>query len=176
MEMPIIYCHTLFSLHLSLSLCLSSISLSPHSPLRFNCLFISSYLPYFAFTCCLYSSVAWFHLSMDFHNSLPLASSFFHSLQYIHISHSETVHWNELSASVRHSQWCGRRAASLSLCLSVSVFVSLSPCGKKDCLSFWLLSSRCSGELNNANNTRQTDPWVKRQAYGETGRHKDRYM
>lgn len=41
----------------------------------------------------------------------------------IYIAHSQTVHGNELSASLRHSHWCGRRAASLSLSVSAFVFM-----------------------------------------------------
>lgn len=80
-----------------------------------------------------YSSPPLLHLDMDLHISLPPTS--FHLLQYIvDISHSQTVHGNELSASVGHSQRRWRRAASLSL--SASAFVFLSVRWQEGCLSF----------------------------------------
>lgn len=47
----------------------------------------------------------------------------------IHSIHSQTIHGNELPASARHSQRCGRRAASLSL--SRFCCLSLSQCGER---------------------------------------------
>lgn len=114
-----------FYLHLSIihpgspflfSLCLFRLSLSFHAP------FVSAF--------CLYSPlclrVAFILLLFVSDSASPrhgppyFSASYFLSLHSsIYISYSQAVHGNELSASVRHSQWCGRRAASLSLSLSL---------------------------------------------------------
>lgn len=89
-------------------------------PLRFSFLFVLPSvfsLPSYS----LYSSLPRLHLLLPFTRS------------GIYIAPTQTVHGNELSASLRHSQWCGRSAAPLSL--SVSAFIFLSLWWNEGCLS-----------------------------------------
>lgn len=92
------------------------------------------------------------HLRLDF--TLTWTSTFLCLLlpftrSSIYIGHSQTVHGNELSASLRHSRWCGRWAASLSL--SVSAFVFLSVWWKDGHFFSPFFSFGASGELDDAN-------------------------
>lgn len=134
---------------------LSSLSLFVLScPLRFSSLFMIVPLSLLRLHTTSIRHRSWLHLDMDLHISLPLTS--FASNQYIQfIAHSQTVHGNELSASLRHSQWCGRRAASLLL--SVSAFVLLFMWWRESCLSLFI-STWCSRELDDANKQTDIDP------------------
>ncbi len=80
-------------------------------------LFVYALLSVFASTShSLYSRLTRLHRGVDLHISLPPLTC-----STIFIAHSQTVHGNELSASLRHSQ-CGRRAAPLSCSVSVLIF------------------------------------------------------